>query len=105
MARVRTIIAALITGLGFTPEFVSAWVQGASQCRASRTWERSVGTKPDSTEPWYGEYPPAGVEPPLAEVLADPIVHLLMRADHLIPGKVLPCGNRRRAARSQGSLT
>jgi hypothetical protein len=82
MGRVRAMIAALISGFGYAPGFVSARVQGA--------WGRSVGTKPDATEPWYGEYPPAGVEPPLAEVLSDPIVHLLMRADHLVPGEILP---------------
>ena len=63
---------------------------GASEREALHTWGRSDGAKPDAAKPWYGEYPPAGVEPPLDEVLGNPIVHLLMRADHLVPGEALP---------------
>jgi hypothetical protein len=39
-----------------------------------------------STELWY--YAQGGVEPPLEELLHDPIVRLMMRADHLEPDQV-----------------
>ena len=90
MGQVRTMIGALISGLAYAPRFVGARVQSASERMASRAWGRSVETDPDAKEPWYGEYPPAGVEPPLTEVLSDPIVELLMRADRLVPGGQLP---------------
>ena len=90
MGQVRTMIGALISGLAYAPGFVRARVQSASERMASRAWGRSAETEPDATEPWYGEYPPAGAEPPLTEVLNDPIVELLMRADHLVPGGPLP---------------
>ena len=35
-----------------------------------------------------GPYAEGGVEPPLDELLDDPVVHLLMRADHLEPDQV-----------------
>jgi hypothetical protein len=42
-----------------------------------------------SSEPWWdGEYAEAGVEPPLEELLDDPVIHLMMRADHLEPEQV-----------------
>ena len=42
-----------------------------------------------SSEPWWeGEYAEAGVEPPLEELLDDPVMHLMMRADHLEPEQV-----------------
>ena len=89
MTQLRAMIAALLNGRAKTSGCMSARAQGPTDRSAWRTWGRPVGTKPDPTEPWYGEYPPAGVEPPLAEVLSDPIVHLVMRADHLVPGEVL----------------
>jgi hypothetical protein len=42
-----------------------------------------------SSEPWWcGEYAEAGIEPPLEELLDDPVIHLMMRADHLEPEQV-----------------
>jgi hypothetical protein len=42
-----------------------------------------------SSEPWCdGEYAEAGIEPPLEELLDDPVIHLMMRADHLEPEQV-----------------
>jgi hypothetical protein len=41
------------------------------------------------SEPWWeGEYAEAGIEPPLEELLDDPVIHLMMRADHLEPEQV-----------------
>jgi hypothetical protein len=43
----------------------------------------------DRTEPWYeGAWAHAGDEPALEELLRDPVVHLVMRADHLEPAQV-----------------
>ncbi len=39
-----------------------------------------------STDLWH--YAQAGVEPPLEELLDDPVVHLMMRADRLEPEQV-----------------
>jgi hypothetical protein len=39
-------------------------------------------------EPGEGPYAEGGVEPPLDEVLDDPVIHLVMRADHLEPEQV-----------------
>jgi hypothetical protein len=43
--------------------------------------------KPPDTiaEPSEGAYAHAGTEPPLEELLSDPVVHLIMRADRLQP--------------------
>ena len=43
----------------------------------------------EDTEPWYeGAYAHAGDEPPLEELLHDPVVHLVMRADRPEPAQV-----------------
>ncbi len=43
----------------------------------------------DDAEPWYeGAWAHAGDEPPLEELLRDPVVHLVMRADRLEPAQV-----------------
>ncbi len=40
-------------------------------------------------EPWYeGAWAHAGDEPPLEELLHDPVVHLVMQADRLEPAQV-----------------
>ena len=42
-----------------------------------------------SSEPsWHGAYAEAGIEPSLEELLDDPVIHLMMRADHLEPEQV-----------------
>jgi hypothetical protein len=60
-----------------------------------RLVEHGGGTAPhasagdSSSEPWWeGEYAEAGVEPPLEELLDDPVIHLVMRADRLEPEQV-----------------
>jgi hypothetical protein len=43
----------------------------------------------DGAEPWYeGAWAHAGDEPALEELLRDPVVHLVMRADRLEPAQV-----------------
>jgi hypothetical protein len=43
----------------------------------------------DGTEPWpEGAWAHAGDEPPLEELLRDPMIHLMMRADHWEPAQV-----------------
>ena len=48
------------------------------------------GARPRTgAEPWYeGAWAHAGDEPPLEELLRDPVVHLVMRADRLEPAQV-----------------
>jgi hypothetical protein len=41
-----------------------------------------------SSKPWAGDYAEGGVEPPLEELLDDPVIHLMMRADRLEPEQV-----------------
>jgi hypothetical protein len=38
--------------------------------------------------PWEGEYAHAGVEPPLEDLLQDPLVLRVMQADHVPPAQV-----------------
>ena len=48
-----------------------------------------AGASGSSPEPWWeGEYVEGGVEPPLEELLDDPVIHLMMRADRLEPEQV-----------------
>ncbi len=48
-----------------------------------------AGDADDGAEPWYeGAWAHAGEEPPLEELLHDPVVHLVMRADRLEPAQV-----------------
>lgn len=50
---------------------------------------RSVRPTPAPAAPTpKSKYTQAGVEPPLAEVLEDPVVRLLMRADRLDPTEI-----------------
>jgi hypothetical protein len=46
-------------------------------------------------DPWHEDYSAGGVDPPLEELLDDPVVRLMMRADRLEPEEVrrqLVCG-------------
>jgi hypothetical protein len=42
----------------------------------------------DSSSEWQSAYAEGGVEPPLEELLDDPVIHLMMRADQLEPEQV-----------------
>jgi hypothetical protein len=50
-----------------------------------------------AAEPDEGPYVEGGVEPPLDELLDDPVIHLMMRADHLEPEQVRLLLTSRRA--------
>jgi hypothetical protein len=56
----------------------------------TRSWGwRSPAEAEAPGEPWYeGAYAHAGDEPPLEELLHDPVVDLVMRADRLEPAQV-----------------
>lgn len=41
--------------------------------------------EPSADNPWAERYARGGIEPPLDEVLRDPIVKLIMRADRVSP--------------------
>lgn len=47
-----------------------------------------VDTGGFSSRPGESDYAEGGVEPPLEELLDDPVMHLMMRADHLEPEQV-----------------
>jgi len=46
-------------------------------------WMRSPPVMPEAPEVLESVYARAGTEPPLEEVLSDPVVRLIMQADHL----------------------
>ncbi len=65
----------------------------AGMLARGRAWPAAAaaggGDDADPAEPWYeGAYAHAGDEPPLDELLRDPLVHLVMRADRLEPAQV-----------------
>jgi hypothetical protein len=50
---------------------------------------RGVADREPAGEPWYeGAWAHAGDEPPLEELLHDPVVRLVMQADRLEPAQV-----------------
>jgi hypothetical protein len=51
-------------------------------------WMRASPVAPDLTEAAEGAYARAGAEPPLEEMLSDPVIQLIMQADHLEPAEV-----------------
>jgi hypothetical protein len=85
MVAVRDLLSTLnnLAQSGLPP---SGWLRFAEHGGAAAP-HASVGDS--SLEPWWeGEYAEAGVEPPLEELLDDPVIHLMMRADHLEPEQV-----------------
>ncbi|HEX5078414.1 MAG TPA: hypothetical protein VFV80_04635 [Geminicoccaceae bacterium] len=57
--------------------------------RAGAATPRPAATTDEASEPWFeGPYVEGGVEPPLDELLGDPVIHLMMRADQLEPEQV-----------------
>jgi hypothetical protein len=82
MVAVRALFATLngLTQAGVLAR-VWVWPGGAPADRP-----REAG---DDAEPWYeGAWAHAGDEPPLEELLHDPVVHLVMRADRWEPAQV-----------------
>ncbi len=76
MAAVRALFATL-NGLAQAGTLARSWA-----------WP-SAAEAEDLGEPWYeGAWAHAGDEPPLEELLRDPVVHLVMRADRLEPAQV-----------------
>jgi hypothetical protein len=51
-------------------------------------WMRPPPAAPDLLEVLESAYARAGTEPPLEEMLSDPVVELIMRADRLQPADV-----------------
>ena len=59
----------------------------------ARAWHRprpvsAARGRLDGPSPWESRYAHAGVEPSLEELLHDPVVRLVMRADRLEPAQV-----------------
>ena len=51
-------------------------------------WMRVPPAVPEAPEVAESVYAHAGTEPPLEEVLSDPVVQMIMQADHLEPAEV-----------------
>ncbi|MGH6900266.1 MAG: hypothetical protein ACREJ5_27565 [Geminicoccaceae bacterium] len=51
-------------------------------------WMRLQPAMPEAPEVPESAYARAGTEPPLEEMLSDPVVQLIMQADHLEPAEV-----------------
>ena len=51
-------------------------------------WMKAPPAMPEAPEVLESAYARAGEEPSLEEVLSDPVIHLIMRADHLEPAEV-----------------
>ena len=51
-------------------------------------WMRLPPVTPEAPEAPEGAYAHAGIEPPLEELLGDPVIQLIMRADRLEPTEV-----------------
>jgi hypothetical protein len=69
---------------------VASWRAEAG--RASRSRRRAAPVGPDSAEAPESAYAHAGPEPLLDEVLGDPVVQLIMRADRVQPADVRRLG-------------
>lgn len=60
-------------------------------------WRDSDRAATLAVEPVEGPYAEGGIDPPLDELLDDPVIHLMMRADHLEPEQVRTLLTGRRA--------
>jgi hypothetical protein len=83
MVAVRNLFSTL-NSLAQSGLLASGWLRTSADEAAAAPADASVGDS--STELWY--YAQGGVEPPLEELLHDPIIHLVMRADRLEPDQV-----------------
>jgi hypothetical protein len=63
----------------------SGWLRTADHDGAALTDAGASGSSADPREDAWAE---GGVEPPLEELLDDPVIHLMMRADRLEPEQV-----------------
>lgn len=73
---VRTLAATL-------SEFASTGVLAGFGVRQTRRAAARLGPAVKAPDPCPSRYAQAGVEPPLEEVLDDPVVQMVMRADRL----------------------
>lgn len=84
MAAVRAILSTL-----------SGLAQARPGPAAARGWH-AAGAQDVAAAPWEGAYAHAGPEPRLEDLLSDPLVRLLMRADRIDPADVRRLLGRRR---------
>lgn len=66
-------------------------LSGLAQARpgvAASRGGRPAPPQGHAAAPWEGVYAHAGPEPRLEDLLSDPLVHLLMRADRVEPAEV-----------------
>jgi hypothetical protein len=85
MVAVRNLLSTL-NSLAQSGLLASGWLRaGENHGTGAPTVADASG---GSWEPAEGAYTEAGVEPPLEELLDDPVVHLMMRADRLEPEQV-----------------
>ena len=61
---------------------------GGVRTRSRYRSRPAAGACLDGPSPWESRYAHAGVEPPLEELLHDPMVRLVMRADRLEQAEV-----------------
>jgi hypothetical protein len=84
MVAVRNLLSSL-NSLAQSGLLASGWLRTADYDVAAPT---DAGASGGPWEPPEGPYTEGGVEPPLEELLDDPVIHLMMRADHLEPEQV-----------------
>jgi hypothetical protein len=86
MVAVRNLLSTL-NNLAQSGLVASAWPRLPEHGGAVAAENPAAGDA--SAAPWWeGEYVEGGVEPPLEELLDDPVIHLMMRADRLEPEQV-----------------
>jgi hypothetical protein len=95
MVAVRNLLSSL-NSLAQSGLLASGWLRLGDHDPVAAPTDGDVGgSLPEPEEEPYTE---GGVEPPLDELLDDPLVHLMMRADRLEPEQVrrlLTSGQRR----------
>jgi hypothetical protein len=86
MVAVRNLLSTL-NSLAHSGLVAGGWPRLPEHAGAAAPGDASAGDA--ASEPWWdGDYVEGGVEPPLEELLDDPVIHLMMRADQLEPEQV-----------------
>jgi hypothetical protein len=83
MVDVRNLLSSL-TSLAQSGLLASRWLRLAEHEGAARA-DPDAGDAAGASEAAYTE---GGIDPPLEELLDDPVIHLMMRADRLEPEQV-----------------
>jgi len=83
MVAVRNLLSSL-NSLAQSGLLASGWLRIGDNDGAAAPTDAGAG----AWEPVEGPYTEGGVEPPLDELLDDPVIHLMMRADRLEPEQV-----------------